>query len=398
MMNVVLFIGLFLKIPSSHAGVKECRTFIQQVFGGPSYQRIEAPRKSGFEIDPSSIVAQDGIVKRVYRDPQTKKTITEKFPAFRILPDPKSKLGRYAERLSQRNTNLYIIRSGGPEMNSLGYFSTHVEFRVSDLEMPELGDHQLGKAVVIRGGSVDPMELQSTVMHEGFHAHTEAIREEGGATRFDSEFRATDGSRLKKPAFGYEGYLHSEEVHTHVKDFTFASVIAQNGELMRMIDQKAKSMPDDLSLKKKFDKITITFDSVIDPNEFGIQYRNTFEIVESHRANVRAMENEINKSLKKRDQGKVQLTKGRKGKLLVKTPDIETTFQDLSAIKGTRDPGYALMRLRRMKVMDQLILERMQRINRLKVAAQAKGYFTANDYVQFKKELSALNKIIKDQR
>jgi hypothetical protein len=398
MMISIFFIVLMMLLPSSHAGVKECRTFLQNVFGGATPQRIQAPRKPGFEIDPSSIIAQEGIVKRVYRDPKTDELITEKFPAFRIFPDSKSKLGKYAASLGRMKTNLYIIRSGGPEMKSLGYFSTHVEFKVSDLELAEFGDHQLGKAVVLRGGQVNPVEFQSTVMHEGSHAHSQSIRDRGGATRFDSEIRAADGVDLKKAAYGYEDYLHSEEVQTHVKDFTFTSVIAHNGDLMRMIDRQAKGIPDYLGKKKRFDRITISFDSVIDRSEFGIQYRDTLAIVESHRANVRTLENQINKSLKNPGSGGVKFTDGRKGKLLVQTPGMEMTFHDVAAIKGVRDPAYAMKKLRQMKVMDQLILERMARIKRLKDAAEAKGYFSANDYMEFKDELSKLNKIVRKNR
>ena len=397
-MKCLLILSFLFGIFSDVARANDCRSILQKLFTRPDHQTIVASPKSTMKIDPETIKVQKGIIVEYHRDPITRQTVKTEYEVLRAVPDPETRFGRYVKSLDRQGTAFFFSKDHVELENSHGLFSRIKHFKVVDPDELIYGDGHFGKSIIVSMGQVDPKEFQVTLMHEAFHAYGERLREQGIQFRFNSMMvpgEARD-SLLKSRKIYREG-MHSEEIHTYVKDLVYQSVIAHNRETLRQIEQKAALFPSRMSKKDKYDRIRISFDSVMDSRILDDQAETLKEVLSIHEANLANVEKELIRLRAEKKNPNLIMSEEKKGKLLIETKDVKLFLENVSASKGILNPLEPLRKIREMRVYDRVLTDYVNELNAFVEPIRAKGYFTANEYLTLKDKMARLSKLVRVQ-
>jgi hypothetical protein len=398
-MRILFAISIFLSsLPVNAKNIRpadDCRQYLKDIFSKSKPKPFYAPEKPTMQIDPEEIVVQKGKFEELSRDPVTGQVVKNEYEVLRAIPDPDTAFGRYVESLDRQGTAFFFSRNEADLESASGYFSRKKNFVVSDPDELVFGNGHFGKSIVVPLGQVDPREFQVTMMHEAFHAYGERLREKGISFRFNSYIMPGAGKgKILGTTRSYTSGMHAEEIHTYVKDFAFRSVIAHNRETLKMIEDRAKRFPRSLPKQKVYDQIRIAYDSVIDSSHFDDYSKMVKYVVSAQQANLSKVEIELLKLSRNKSLKNISFERARRGKLMLETADVKLVLNDLTFEKGKYSPLNAIRSVRQMRVYNRVLLDHVISLERFNAGIEAKGYFTANEYLELKKRLSKITRLV----
>lgn len=373
----------------------ECQPFLKRIFPASKFITIRAPEKPIMPFDPDDFEIQRGFFHEVRYDPNTKKPIPYKVEVIRAIPNSHSPFGRYLMSLEKKETAFFFNFDHFDRAKSSGYFSKRKVFQVTDPDELVFGNGHIGKAIVMPGGQIDHRTFAMIIRHEGYHAYNEWMRGKGFPTRFDYVIKPADGKEgiLGTDQF-YKKGIHAEEIHTFTKDFINKPVIAHHRETLALIRENAKRLPASLPQAEKYNRIRIEINSVLDEDSYITQLAGLKKVLEIHQQNLKEVEVELIKKIEGIKTPDLVFDETKKEKLILKTSNTKIQFNDINANDVMNRPQIPLRRIRSMRTYNRVMQDRVNEFHRFKRSIDAKGFFTANDYLEYKNRLSELSRLV----
>ena len=396
----ILFI-IFVTPGISHGEMNTCvqKTLIQ-LFNPykhfmPKSIEIEAPQKLIRFQDSKNVLSEAGSYQ-VYKLNGNGQFEWKTYTGEKIIPNKNTEIGRYADQMSKKGINVYFGDAELSERNSGGYSISNFQFYSSTQGTTT------GAAIVLPREMMGNRYFNSIIGHEAFHGIAAKNRLNNGAVSiFDGKIRAEKGINITSEEKSiYNKFMNFEEIHTYAKDLAQTATTAHARETMLNIEKAKAKLPKNLSDSEKLNRIHLTTSSVLNEERVdkGVQYLET--VLSSTHSNVNLTDISELSELNVREQKIID--KPSNYELSVKNnlgiySNIrisEAEYKSLLNEKGLVDQQkfLTLYQLRTQK-LDALVLKLQEKLDSIKngiESARKKGYFTANEYIQFKKDLNEL--------
>ncbi|MBS1959421.1 MAG: hypothetical protein JST80_08120 [Bdellovibrionales bacterium] len=356
--------------------------------GNPQAGMITAPKK-GFTVETrKNVKTVHGTVEGEF---DMKSFEAQKNDAYLVVPDDKTKIGRMAKKLNERDdTQILFSDKTLSQEQSMGTVGNRKFIAYDNVVYKR-------NSMMIKSSHLTMHEQQVVRSHEAFHVRMMTWVKEGKETPYNSFFRALGKKELRAPFSVYSGEMASEEVHAYAKDFVNATIKANNKQTTQLIESQVKSMDDGLSRIEKLDKVQISYKTVTDPKDFKFRYESVLGVTKSHLENVEHFEENIKLWFKGEADNVKVLKLGEDGFVKVEVEGVEMNFTSVPFDAMQSNDAlekYLIGQTTKMKEIDKAVIENVNTVNAVQAAAKKRGYYTGTEYYDLKNKMGKIGTVV----
>ena len=359
-MRILRFILLclfFLEMFSNSSFAKSnCPWFFDSllpVLGFKSKNKlIHAPEKTSLKIQDGKIPASK--VDLVEKGPE--QVVVSNQPMNQVKPGNESELSRISKKLDDQGTALVTYR------NRFGPKGAFVDLRVKGSPRSQNG------VIVLNSSASKNPDLRAVLGHEAYHAKMQSKRARGERDLFNSEFFSKSNT-----GGTYDQYISSEEIHAWSKEFNQSAVKAQHRETLKLI----------LSKEEPLKQVRIKSSTVVAD---GYQkLKKEYELlIDTH-------DRFINDVAVRLDAGDFKLKFDEQNRVIIETEAYD--FKPGNHMKlpnGSADLLAIRKEIGQLMKVNRTIRLQLNSVDELIRSGTQKRYFTGEEYIRLKNELSRL--------
>ncbi len=399
--SVLLLIIATSPLAKGEASSSDCYQSMSKIFQDPKNNPhhlpiIQAPSKDYFVVHKSFLKSESGYFVQKHHNP----AFTVGYPIGRVIPDPKTSLGRVALALNKNKTQLIFSDVELDLMGAGGYFNKERHFRISSDDYFEPDIDYVGKVIALRETNLNTPNFTRIMMHEMVHYKGKLLNDAGIQYPFNSVLRSKPERTLFSKNPLYSKYMHHEEVRAYSNNFVFMTLKSHHRKTLQMIEAQAKLLPEKMPRFEKMKQIRLDYHSIVDSGSLEKYKGEILNVLESHSKNVDYIQAHVNKhrrSLVGGAPSELTIVATKPGTPVVL--ETEKLYLTLSNVKVKPNRGYDLneinLELARMSEINQSVKSQIEEIDGLLKSAENKGYFSAQQYIELKNKMAKLTKSIR---